>query len=60
MLATLLFALATAASAVAWTRACGDGVRRGFRRYSAAVVLALVVAALYLANWGAIWLRTWV
>ncbi len=58
-LATLAYAVATVASLLVLRRGRGEGVRRGFRRYSAFVVLALAVAALYLAWWGVIGLRTW-
>jgi len=58
-LATILFAVATAASVVALWRAPEQGVRLGVRRYSAMVTAALLIATLYLAYWGIIGLRTW-
>jgi CubicO group peptidase (beta-lactamase class C family) len=58
-LATILFAVATLASAVALWRAPEQGVRLGVRRYSAMVTAALLIATLYLAYWGIIGLRTW-
>lgn len=58
-LATILFAVATLASAVALWRAPEQGVRLGVRRYSAMVTAALLIATLYLAYWGIVGLRTW-
>jgi CubicO group peptidase (beta-lactamase class C family) len=58
-LATVAFAVAALASAIALRRAPGEGVRRGVRRYSIIVTLALLIAAAYLAYWGIIGLRTW-
>jgi len=58
-LSTLVFGLAVLASAVSVLRASGEGVRRGVRRFSVMVTTALVIAALYLAYWGIIGLRTW-
>ncbi|HEY1471563.1 MAG TPA: serine hydrolase domain-containing protein [Candidatus Acidoferrum sp.] len=58
-LTTILFAVATLASAVALWRAPEQGVRLGVRRYSALVTAALLIATLYLAYWGIIGLRTW-
>jgi hypothetical protein len=40
-------------------RARAQEVRRGVRWYSTAVILALLIAAVYLAYWGFIGLRTW-
>jgi len=56
---TVAFAIASLASAVSVWRAPVDVVRRGVRRYSRTVTLALLIAAAYLAYWGIIGLRTW-
>jgi CubicO group peptidase (beta-lactamase class C family) len=58
-LATVVYALATLAGAVSLWRAAKEGVRAGVRRFSSAVILALLIAAAYLAYWGIIGLRTW-
>ncbi len=58
-LATVTFALASAASAAALWRAPKQEVRSRVRRYSMAVTLALLIAAAYLGYWGIIGLRTW-
>ena len=58
-LATLVFALASVASAIAVWRAAGGEVRRGVRTYSIVVTVALLVVTAYLAYWGMIGLRTW-
>jgi len=58
-LATVVYALATLAGAVSLWRAPKEGVRAGVRRFSSAVILALLIAAAYLAYWGIIGLRTW-
>jgi CubicO group peptidase (beta-lactamase class C family) len=58
-LATLAYAIASVAAAVALWRARNREVRSGVRRYSIAVTLALLIAAAYLAYWGLIGLRTW-
>jgi hypothetical protein len=58
-LATIAFAVAAVASAIALWRAPADGVRRGVRRYSTMVTAALLIATAYLAYWGFIGLRTW-
>jgi CubicO group peptidase (beta-lactamase class C family) len=58
-LATVVYALATVAGAVSLWRAPKDGVRAGVRRFSTVVILALLIAAAYLAYWGIIGLRTW-
>ena len=58
-LATIVFAVAALASAIALWRAPEQGVRLGVRRYSAIVTVALLIAAGYLAYWGVIGLRTW-
>lgn len=56
---SILFALATLAGAVSWWRAPSDKVRRSVRAYSRLVILALLIAAFYLAYWDIIGLRTW-
>jgi CubicO group peptidase (beta-lactamase class C family) len=58
-LATVVYALATLAGAVSLWRAPKEGVRTGVRRFSTAVILALLIAGAYLAYWGIIGLRTW-
>lgn len=58
-LATVIYAVASVASAVALWRAPREGVRSRVRKYSMAVTLALLIAAAYLAYWGIIGLRTW-
>ena len=56
---TIVFAAASAASAIALWRAPVGTVRRGVRRYSMAVTVALLIATVYFAYWGIIGLRTW-
>jgi CubicO group peptidase (beta-lactamase class C family) len=58
-LSTIAFGIASLASAISAWRAPVDVVRRGVRRYSRMVTLALLIAAAYLAYWGIIGLRTW-
>ena len=58
-LTTIFYAFATLASVWTWWRAPINRVRPGVRRYSRIVILALVIAGLYLASWGLIGLRTW-
>jgi CubicO group peptidase (beta-lactamase class C family) len=58
-LATTAFGIASLASAISLWRAPVESVRRGVRRYSLLVTLALLIAAAYLAYWGIIGLRTW-
>jgi CubicO group peptidase (beta-lactamase class C family) len=58
-LATVAYAFTTLVSAVALWRAPKEGVRTAARRFSVAVVAALLIAAVYLASWGIIGLRTW-
>jgi CubicO group peptidase (beta-lactamase class C family) len=58
-LATIAFAVASVASAIALWRAPAGAVRRGVRRYSIAVTVALLIATVYFAYWGIIGLRTW-
>jgi hypothetical protein len=40
-------------------RAPREGVRSGVRTFSRVVILALLIAGLYLAYWDIIGLRTW-
>lgn len=58
-LATIGYAVAAVASAISVWRAPAPEVRRGVRRFSIIVSVALLVAAAYLAYWGIIGLRTW-
>jgi len=58
-LATVAYAVASVAAAIAVWLAPRDEVRNGVRRFSIAVALALLIAAAYLAYWGVIGLRTW-
>jgi CubicO group peptidase (beta-lactamase class C family) len=58
-LATVVYALATLAGIVSLWRAPKEGVRTGVRRFSTAIILALLIAAAYFAYWGIIGLRTW-
>jgi CubicO group peptidase (beta-lactamase class C family) len=58
-MATITYAVASVASAIALWRAPKHEVRSGVRVYSIAVTLALLTAAAYLAYWGLIGLRTW-
>jgi len=58
-LATVAYAVASLASALAVWSAPKEEVRSGVRRFSRAVALALLIAAAYLAYWGMIGLRTW-
>lgn len=60
LLATVIFAIASVASAVALWSASKARVRQLVRGYSMAVTLALLIATAYLAYWGIIGLRTWV
>lgn len=57
--ASIVFGLATLVSAFSWWRAPADKVRRSVRAYSRLVILALLIAAFYLAYWDIIGLRTW-
>ena len=59
-LATIAYAVASVASAMALWRAPRLEVRSLVRSYSIAVTLALLIATAYLAYWGVIGLRTWV
>ena len=58
-LGTLIFPIASLASAVAVWRADKNNVRRSVRRYSIVVAAALLIATAYFAYWGMIGLRTW-
>ena len=58
-LATVVFAIASVASAVALWSASKADVRPRVRVYSMAVTLALLITTAYLAYWGIIGLRTW-
>ena len=58
-LTTILFAAAVLVSLVSWLRAPQDRVRPSVRTFSRIVILALLIAALYLAYWDVIGLRTW-
>lgn len=58
-LATVVYAFAALAGVVAFWRAPKEQVRRGVRWFSRAVILALLIAAIYLAYWGFIGIRTW-
>lgn len=57
--ATIAFAIAAVASAIALWRAPDEAIRPGVRRYSTLVTAALLIATAYLAYWGVIGLRTW-
>jgi CubicO group peptidase (beta-lactamase class C family) len=59
-LVTIMFAVASVASAIALWRAPAGTVRRGVRGYSSVVTVALLITTAYLAYWGVIGLRTWV
>jgi hypothetical protein len=56
---SILFGIATLASLVAWWRTPAEAVRPAVRIYSRTVILALLIAAFYLAYWDVIGLRTW-
>ena len=58
-LMTIIFAAAVLVSLVSWLRAPQEGVRPSVRTFSRVVILALLIAALYLAYWDIIGLRTW-
>jgi CubicO group peptidase (beta-lactamase class C family) len=58
-LTTLAYVFTTLVSAVALWRAPKEGVRTAARRFSVAVIVPLLIAAVYLAFWGIIGLRTW-
>jgi len=56
---TLLFAVASLVSFLAALWGTNDAVRPGVRRFSLIVSTALLIAAVYLAYWGIIGVRTW-
>jgi len=58
-LATVAFAFASLASAVALWRASKQEVRTSVRRFSMFVTVALLIATAYLAYWGIIGFRPW-
>ena len=58
-LATVAYGVASVAGAIALWWAPKQEVRGWVRRFSTAVILALLIAAAYLAYWGVIGLRTW-
>jgi hypothetical protein len=58
-LTSLIFAAASLASALALWRARKKEIRRSVRLFSIVLTSALLVAALYLAYWGVIGIRTW-
>jgi CubicO group peptidase (beta-lactamase class C family) len=58
-LTTIIFAAAVLVSLVSWLRAPQEGVRPSVRMFSRLVILALLIAGLYLAYWDIIGLRTW-
>jgi hypothetical protein len=58
-LTTIIYAAAVLVSLVSWLRAPREGVRSGVRTFSRVVILALLIAGLYLAYWDIIGLRTW-
>jgi CubicO group peptidase (beta-lactamase class C family) len=58
-LATIAYAVASVASAIAVWQAKKDEVRGSVRVYSALVSIALLIAAAYFFYWGIIGLRTW-
>ena len=58
-LVSLAFAVTALASTISLWRSPTEGVRRGVRRFSMMVTIALLIATAYLAYWGIIGLRTW-
>jgi hypothetical protein len=58
-LATVTFGIASLGSAISLWRTPTENVRGGVRRFSLVVTFALLIAAVYLAYWGIIGLRTW-
>ncbi|HXN17703.1 MAG TPA: serine hydrolase [Candidatus Binatus sp.] len=58
-LATVAFGVASVAGVIALWRAPEEGVRKGVRRFSVFVIVAIFIAAAYLAYWGFIGLRPW-
>ncbi len=58
-LSTVVYAVAVLASAYALWRARKQEIRRYVRWYSTVVIAGLLIAAVYLAWWGVIGIRTW-
>ena len=58
-LASIIFASASIAAAVALWLARNSQVRKWVFVYSTTVTLALLIATAYLAYWGVIGIRTW-
>jgi len=58
-LSTVAFGIASLGSAISLWRTPAETVRSGVRRFSITVTIALLIAAVYLAYWGIIGLRTW-
>ncbi|HLZ42308.1 MAG TPA: serine hydrolase [Candidatus Sulfotelmatobacter sp.] len=58
-LTTIVFAVAVLVSLISWLRAPQQNVRPAVREFSRVVILALLIAALYLAYWNILGLRTW-
>jgi CubicO group peptidase (beta-lactamase class C family) len=58
-LTTVVFGIASLGSAISLWRTPRETVRRGVRRFSLTVTVALLIATAYLAYWGIIGLRTW-
>jgi CubicO group peptidase (beta-lactamase class C family) len=58
-LLTIAYAFAVLMSAISSWRVQRGEVRRGVRQFSIVVSVALLIAAVYLAYWGIIGLRTW-
>ncbi len=58
-LVTIVFAAAALGSALSLLGSSAEGVRRGVRRFSIIVTVALLIATAYLTYWGIIGLRTW-
>jgi heme A synthase len=54
-----MYGVASVASVIALWRAPKQEVRKWVHRFSTAIILALLIAAAYLAYWGVIGLRTW-
>lgn len=58
-LATAVYGVAALVSLLVLWRTPKEQIRRGVRWFSFAVIVPLFIAALYLAYWGVIGLRTW-
>jgi len=56
---TLFYAVTSLAGAMVALRSPEEGVRRGVRRFSIFVSLALLLAAAYFTYWGMIGIRSW-